>query len=844
MIMRVASADAASLRCRPGDDPQEVHVTGRFVRSLGITFTLLAACQQTPSGPGLNTAELPIVNGVIETGWPSVGALTAYYPPSWGGYAGAFCTATLIQPQWALTAGHCMFDEQGNTIVPSQTRFFLGNDARRSNTYNGPIDGTLYAIDAVYPHSGYNDSSLANDIALVHLSSPITSTASIATSTDYPQTGTTATYIGFGATEGISETGSGIKRSTTFPISYVYSNEGVYVSDYNGTGTCFGDSGGPGLQQKSGVWKVIGITSAGTGCAPGQTCDPDPCKRPTIHTRVDYYASWIAQITNTQAPSCTSNPSMCACSQACQSNGVCNNTICQTGSCEDTYDCLVGCADATCQTSCYDNASTTAQGQLDALFQCIDQYCGNVSDSQYGTCVNTNCASQISACFPVGSGAWTCRQVYDCLVDCPSTDDTCGGTCYEQGTTQAQSELDGLLNCLNDKCGTVSGDAFQTCASQQCGNEIDICLPTLTGDATCDEVASCIGACSDTATDCPYGCYETGTAVAQSQYIALVDCADTKCGTLSGNDYVNCYSQQCANELNACFPPANCAITGGGCGAGMACYPMLTGATDCYPSNGKGFGVACADTDTALDCADGLVCVDGVCEAFCGTSAHCGVGRTCQLPFDEATPNIGVCGCTDADNDGVCASEDCNDQDSNIRPGAAEGCDGKDNNCDGQTDEGCGGCIDNDRDGYCVEVDCNDDNSAMNPGAVELCGDNLDNNCNTETDEGCATCVDADRDGYCSQVDCNDNAQDIHPGVVEVCDGVDNDCNGATDEGCGSTDGDTIGGDATIGTDTGVIGHPQSDGCAGGAGGGQGLALVGLALLLLAALRRRVGGRA
>ncbi|MGH9457196.1 MAG: trypsin-like peptidase domain-containing protein [Thermoanaerobaculia bacterium] len=51
-------------------------------------------------------------------------------------------------------------------------------------------------------------------------------------------------------------------------------------------------------------------------------------------------------------------------------------------------------------------------------------------------------------------------------------------------------------------------------------------------------------------------------------------------------------------------------------------------------------------------------------------------------------------GCTDADGDGVCASEDCNDNNAAVFPGATEACDGVDNDCDLQIDEGCsaGGC--------------------------------------------------------------------------------------------------------------------------------------------------------
>jgi hypothetical protein len=53
--------------------------------------------------------------------------------------------------------------------------------------------------------------------------------------------------------------------------------------------------------------------------------------------------------------------------------------------------------------------------------------------------------------------------------------------------------------------------------------------------------------------------------------------------------------------------------------------------------------------------------------------------------------NLTVSSCTDADGDGYCTPIDCNDANSAINPGASEVCDGVDNNCDGSTDEGCGG---------------------------------------------------------------------------------------------------------------------------------------------------------
>jgi len=160
---------------------------------------------------------------------------------------------------------------------------------------------------------------------------------------------------------------------------------------------------------------------------------------------------------------------------------------------------------------------------------------------------------------------------------------------------------------------------------------------------------------------------------------------------------------------------------------------------------------------------------------------------------------IAITECTDIDGDGYgegpcCLGPDCNDDDATINPGAVEACDGIDNNCDGQVDEGC--CIDLDGDGYgvgpgCLGRDCNDDNPEINPGVDEVCGDNIDNDCDGQTDEGC--CIDLDGDGYgdgpaCSGPDCDDTDPSVYPGAVELCDGKDNNCDGRVDEGCGEPD--------------------------------------------------------
>ncbi len=176
---------------------------------------------------------------------------------------------------------------------------------------------------------------------------------------------------------------------------------------------------------------------------------------------------------------------------------------------------------------------------------------------------------------------------------------------------------------------------------------------------------------------------------------------------------------------------------------------------------------------------------------------------------------------------------DCDDSNAAINPGvASESCNGLDDNCNGDVDEGFHTIAlyqDADGDGYgdtstpydidgdgtpddvCSKTtlpgwsalpgDCDDSQADVNPAEDEQC-DDIDHDCDGDIDNGftypygTVLYQDADGDGYgasplatcearsgyvTTDGDCDDSDTNVNPDEPEICNGIDDDCDGTID---------------------------------------------------------------
>ncbi len=342
---------------------------------LGVS---VAACE-SPLADQVGSESQPIIGGQVDIGDPAVLYLS--------GVEG-LCTGTLVADTVVLTAGHCL---------PQQTVYF-GNQV-------GEFTDSRRVVNQIYSRNFDPDNEDLNnwggDIALLRLEEPAPPEVEpIPINTDHldeSYAGAQVRTVGFGVTDGATQTGGGTKR-------FVYQELlgltlGEIITGTETANTCQGDSGGPTFLDFDGTERVIAVTSWGYG----------GCLAESRQTRTDvYYDAFLEEVID-------------AWSGPCQQDNNCVTEGCRT----PDPDCDICGFDGFCGTGCekkdLDCPLGAAQGET----------CSNREDCETLLCLESpedprvkycstecdpdnldnfwSCQTPLSECLPEGDGTSYCR---------------------------------------------------------------------------------------------------------------------------------------------------------------------------------------------------------------------------------------------------------------------------------------------------------------------------------------------------------------------------------------------------------------------------------------------------
>ena len=416
----------------------------------------------------------------------------------------------------------------------------------------------------------------------------------------------------------------------------------------------------------------------GVGCswADGATCDDaNPCT------------------TDVCAPADGSCSTVVLVSKACDDDDKCTSSdVCgDTGGCQGTP---IGCSDGN---PCTDDVCDAATGACSHSPACDD-----------------GVACTLDSCNPLLGGCSSTPNDGLCDDGDLCTADTCttggcehapsAGACDDGDPCTADTCFDNA--CTHEDVGAVVCDDHDTCTADVCDH--GGCTHDDVGAALCDDGDLCT---TDTCADsvCAHG--DAGPTLCDDGDVCTADtCVDGGCvndvaASVPCDDDDACTSSDacsagglCVGDAVTCNDGTPC--TQDGCDSVVGCTFAPVGAVPCND------GDLCTKSDTCqgaacvgkVKCDDGDVCTDDACDPATGVCSapptHCDDGDPCTL--DACTAGVGCTystapDCVDSDGDGSPDVLDCAPIYASIFPGATETCDQRDENCDGQVDEGaCG----------------------------------------------------------------------------------------------------------------------------------------------------------
>ena len=358
--------------------------------------------------------------------------------------------------------------------------------------------------------------------------------------------------------------------------------------------------------------------------------------------------------------------------------------------------------------------------------------------------------------------------------------DSMGGVDCDDSNASIHPDAQEICNGIDDNCNGVIDD---DCISRSCSDQdiiaLEECMNGCMASVQSIELCGlqCLGAIDQEASpDCP------------GALASLTLCASAHNCTVIDMDIRNeCVIQFCAEEYEDVFGIISCEI-----GAIRPCGLNNTG--ECrYGTQTCGsdntWGACIGMIEPTEEICDGL---DNDCNGLVDDSIN---GQIIAYPDndqdgfgDQEQENILVCELSPGLIDN---NLDCDDSNPDINPGIAEDiCDGLDNNCNGETDEGCYSCPAplTDCDGNCTDLSFDNGNcgacgTSCGPGQV--CEDGLCTTftCNAPSVNCNGFCVyldgNPDNCGACG-VACEGNQECVAGQcVTPLCSAPNTDCNGS-----------------------------------------------------------------
>lgn len=193
----------------------------------------------------------------------------------------AGCVSTLIEPNWLLTAAHCVTEGRSDLDIARHLE-------------------AEYPVEKIYRHP-------SKDIALVQLSEPITNGKPVKLYTNTDEAGKTVVLVGNGSfgngLDGVTVKDGKIRGANSTVIE-TRPNNLVFLFDAPDTALSLegisgpGDSGGPAFLEIENILYVAGVSSAqGTmGLKEGQYGVKE------YYSRVSTHYSWIREIIDNTRP--------------------------------------------------------------------------------------------------------------------------------------------------------------------------------------------------------------------------------------------------------------------------------------------------------------------------------------------------------------------------------------------------------------------------------------------------------------------------------------------------------------------------------------------------------------